>query len=231
MTHPISEKKMDVAALLESVETFAKESNRIEGIARTTPAHVDAHIEFLDGPITIPKLIEFVSVNQPGAVFRNQPNVPGVRVGNHVAPASGPDIETQLRKILAMRDPWAQHVAYETLHPFTDGNGRSGRAIWLHRHFHEPALDPWAIRRGFLHSFYYQTLGGSRADYPTLTKKVDELEAVASRAEAWLRECSDWLLEAGLDMACSMQTDPLDIADGIRTALNDTTQCRESDNG
>jgi hypothetical protein len=156
--------------LEEAVNAFVRESNRIEGIMRTTSRHYSATWQFLRGSVTIPALIELVRHLQPDARFRNEAHIPGVRVGDHIAPPSGPEIEDNLRGILAMRDPWPQHIAYETLHPFTDGNGRSGRAVWLHRYFHEPALDPWAIRRGFLHSWYYHTLGSVRA------KEVDDAD-------------------------------------------------------
>ena len=49
--------------------------------------------------------------------------------------------------------------AYEMLHPFMDGNGRSGRALWAWMML-RLGQDPFALL--FLHRFYYQTLENSR---------------------------------------------------------------------
>ena len=153
---------------------FVRESNRIEGILREpTEAEVRAHRAFLTvDELTVYDLINLVKVLQPNAELRDRFSVPGVRVGGHIAPPSGPDIRGNLENILhraknvwynkimpftdEMGDnEWAIHCDYECLHPFTDGNGRSGRALWL---WCKGGLAPL----GFLHEFYYQTLSSYR---------------------------------------------------------------------
>jgi Fic/DOC family protein len=87
-----------------------------------------------------------------------------VRVGDHIAPRGGPKIVDELSAILADTldgDPYAVHHRYETLHPFTDGNGRSGRAIWLWMMDKRGQLDR-ALELGFLHNWYYQSLSANR---------------------------------------------------------------------
>jgi hypothetical protein len=137
-----------------TLEDFVRESNRIEGIVRKpTRAEMKAHNLFLGlEDIRVADLEGFVAVCQPGAVLRRKVGM-NVHVGDYVAPMGGRNIEIDLIGILSRKDqlgPYLTHIEYEQLHPFTDGNGRSGRALWL-----------WQMRNaplGFLHHFYYQTL-------------------------------------------------------------------------
>ena len=52
--------------------------------------------------------------------------------------------------------PYDIHRRYETLHPFMDGNGRSGRILWAWQMIHHDIRPGLSL--GFLHAFYYQTL-------------------------------------------------------------------------
>ena len=88
-----------------------------------------------------------------------------VTVNGHRAPIGGPQIVDELKKLLhrvsldSRFDPHEAHCQYEALHPFLDGNGRSGRAVWAW-HMRKHGLDPFL--RPFLQEFYYQSLSAYR---------------------------------------------------------------------
>lgn len=138
------------------LERFIIESNMIEGITRhSIDAEVQAHIDFLAGPVTVEALERFVDVIQPGVELRRHEGM-NVRVGKHIPPRGGPHIEEWLEHLLIPKPettPYQRHCAYEILHPFMDGNGRSGRVLWLHN---MGGIEK--VPLGFLHTFYYQAL-------------------------------------------------------------------------
>jgi len=155
-----------------NLRAFISESNHIEGIDSVGDNEEAAYTEFLecfgeDDDDDIKELEKLVSVIQPNAHLRSLPGF-DVQVGTHIPPPGGPKIVEALNYVLDVMwesTPWETHLSYESLHPFTDGNGRSGRALWLY-HMQYRELD-WSL--GFLHTFYYQVLsavGPYRKDGP-----------------------------------------------------------------
>ncbi len=151
-------------SLQELLTKFVAESNAIERIHRApTEREVLAHGWFLQLPHVTNAHVEALAKNlQPGAELRGREGC-NVTVGDHVPQAGGPGILKALRHLLfADARSWGmgdeqfaywRYWQYETLHPLTDGNGRTGRALWLR--------DMGGIMQaplGFLQHYHYQAL-------------------------------------------------------------------------
>lgn len=153
---------VDVRAF--TLRDFVRESNRIEGIRGVSANDMDAHERLLATEIlTRPGIVNFaLQVTRGKGALRSKPGM-DVRVGNHSPPPGGDHIVAQLDAWLRdmPRRPFEAHVQFEKLHPFMDGNGRTGRALWL---WQVGGIENAPL--GFLHHWYYATLSIAHGGTP-----------------------------------------------------------------
>lgn len=143
------------------IRDFLEESLRIEGIKRApNPFEMDATEEFLNRKkITVKNVSDLALTYDPKAKLRNKEGM-NIIVGKHRPPSGSPVLAKNLEAILDMISknaftPYECHKLFETLHPFMDGNGRTGRTLWAW-HMIQIGKDPFSLP--FLHRWYYQSL-------------------------------------------------------------------------
>lgn len=147
------------------LRAFLSESNQIEGIAGPLAVSqiLPAAAMFLETPLQFSTVLTVQKAIAPEHPLRNLPGM-NVQVGHYIAPPGGPDIPLRVADLIddinsGRVGPWKAHVVFEDLHPFMDGNGRTGRLLWA-KHMLKIGQDPFALP--FLHRFYYQTLQNLR---------------------------------------------------------------------
>lgn len=165
---------------------FLDESNRIEGIhtpadsasrlaARTLLA-VNEHNFNISA-------VSFYVDSIGGGSLRNLPGM-NVEVGGSPCPPGGPQVAADLRDLLKLSgemDPTKWHIRYERLHPFMDGNGRSGRVLWLRDHLRAGTYKGEGFLRQWCQDTGWRKLKGFEAlrqrYYATLSFRTGEVVA------------------------------------------------------
>lgn len=166
MTFEVDEKTLRVAEehvrFRGRLMEFAKESNRIEGI--TNSEANERMFEKLEAFLKLEKLtVKNVCEFNEFGELRDRDGM-NVWIGGKMAPAGGNYIRRSLETLLSNIsnhgntsnvDAYNCHLCFEHSHPFMDGNGRTGRAIWLWQMVRHHDYD---LSLGFLHKWYIQSL-------------------------------------------------------------------------
>jgi hypothetical protein len=139
---------------------FVEESNAIEGILRApTAKEVRAYATLLRRPeLTVQDLVAFADAICGARLRLNLGD--DVTVGSHRSPPGGPNVGAAVADLLVAIqaheiDAYDAHVEFVRLHPFIDGDGRVGRALWAWQMLRE-LRDPFSP--GFLHRWYHDSL-------------------------------------------------------------------------
>jgi fido (protein-threonine AMPylation protein) len=148
------------------VNEHIRHSNLIEGIdSRAEDTRSRAAWQWLEKqtiiwPSTMLELHRRITVKQLPETQAGHFRTVHVRVGNHVPPppviaqAQIIDWTLELMKNWHNLDPKAMHIRFEQIHPFIDGNGRTGRMLMW---WHEKKLgrEPTLIRSNEVGRFDY----------------------------------------------------------------------------
>lgn len=166
MLHRALEEDLHTRTIID----FVRESNKIEGI---TSKPTGDQMAFVHSFLSIDKvdagsMHAFLDFFEPKAEFRCKPGMNVIihtgNVVNHRPIPGGPEVERKFEQVLEAANegvhPWIVHQEYETLHPYMDGNGRSGRILWAWQMLNQK-ITP-GISLGFLHAWYYQSLEHGR---------------------------------------------------------------------
>lgn len=157
----------NIKNLKENFLEFIRESLAIERIFRNpTDEEFPESWRFLNlEKVTIADLVQYVQVFQPEATLRDN-DQKRVWIGGKEASKGGEALLGYLTGLLTSCqnlnfEAASVHQEYEFLHPFTDGNGRSGTILWANLMFKQG----YKFEYRFLQMYYYQTLSKASKEY------------------------------------------------------------------
>lgn len=142
------------------ITEFAAESDMIEG-EDFNEDHLESLriILYADDKLTPELLLQAHKAFAPEEDWSGKYRDCNVWIGGSSAPSYHivPDLMSNWFLDLPTMDSYEAHIRFEKIHPFRDGNGRLGRAIWLKMLLRE-GREP----KSFLQEFYYQTLAHAK---------------------------------------------------------------------